>query len=111
LLVHHPDLFVRATIVGAHPGLDDETLRTERAQSDEQWARLLENERESAPSSNAGKRSRSLRRRLGCRGHSGTGFDVSAFGTTRMVLPAQCECSGSARCRASPRSCLPSLCQ
>lgn len=44
LLVHHPDLFVRATIVGAHPGLDDESARTERVQSDEQWARLLENE-------------------------------------------------------------------
>jgi 2-succinyl-6-hydroxy-2,4-cyclohexadiene-1-carboxylate synthase len=44
LLVHHPELFVRATIVGAHPGLDDESLRTERVQSDEQWARLLENE-------------------------------------------------------------------
>jgi 2-succinyl-6-hydroxy-2,4-cyclohexadiene-1-carboxylate synthase len=44
LLVHHPNLFVRATIIGAHPGLDDESLRVERVQSDEQWARLLENE-------------------------------------------------------------------
>ncbi len=43
LLVRHPTLFNRATLIGVHPGLpDDSSERNERAASDERWARLAE---------------------------------------------------------------------
>lgn len=44
LLVRHPGLFAAATLIGAHPGLQDPADRAERAARDEQWARLLDGE-------------------------------------------------------------------
>ena len=47
LLVRHPTLFNRATLIGAHPGLPDgSNERNERAATDERWTCLAE----SAPS-------------------------------------------------------------
>lgn len=43
LLVRHPGLFDRATLVGAHPGLPDgSAARAERTVDDERWAQLAE---------------------------------------------------------------------
>ena len=42
LLVLDQHLFARATLIGAHPGLESESERTERRQQDERWCRLLE---------------------------------------------------------------------
>lgn len=43
LLARHPRLFGAATLIGGHPGLDDEDpQRRERAEADERWARLAE---------------------------------------------------------------------
>ncbi|MFO1196408.1 MAG: alpha/beta fold hydrolase [Burkholderiaceae bacterium] len=43
LLVRHPRLFGAATLIGGHPGLDeDDPQRRERADADERWARLAE---------------------------------------------------------------------
>jgi 2-succinyl-6-hydroxy-2,4-cyclohexadiene-1-carboxylate synthase len=44
LLVRHPDLFRGATIIGADPGLTDVAQREARARTEEEWARLLEEE-------------------------------------------------------------------
>lgn len=41
LLVRHPELFSRATLISVHPGLADEAERRERAAADERWAALL----------------------------------------------------------------------
>lgn len=43
LLVRHPALFHRATLIGAHPGLPEHSSeRSTRAAEDERWARLAE---------------------------------------------------------------------
>jgi 2-succinyl-6-hydroxy-2,4-cyclohexadiene-1-carboxylate synthase len=43
LLVRHPALFARATLIGVHPGLPEHGReRVERAAGDERWARLAE---------------------------------------------------------------------
>jgi 2-succinyl-6-hydroxy-2,4-cyclohexadiene-1-carboxylate synthase len=42
LLVRHPDLFSRATLIGAQPGLGSELLRAERRRADAVWIELLE---------------------------------------------------------------------
>ncbi len=44
LLVRHPGLFRSATLIGASPGLPDPRERDARADRDEEWARLLEQE-------------------------------------------------------------------
>ncbi len=44
LLIRHPDLFRSATLIGASPGLGDSGERAARAQWDEEWARLLDDE-------------------------------------------------------------------
>jgi 2-succinyl-6-hydroxy-2,4-cyclohexadiene-1-carboxylate synthase len=45
LLIRHPGLFARATLVGANPGLpEDSPERAERMAADERWARLAETE-------------------------------------------------------------------
>ena len=44
LLIRHPSLFRRATLIGASPGLSDPDERQTRAAWDEEWARLLETE-------------------------------------------------------------------
>jgi 2-succinyl-6-hydroxy-2,4-cyclohexadiene-1-carboxylate synthase len=45
LLAHDPGLAARVTVIGAHPGLgEDSPERGERAQVDERWAQLLERE-------------------------------------------------------------------
>jgi len=41
LLVRHPDLWSRATLIGAHPGLRDEAARERRAEEDGEWSALL----------------------------------------------------------------------
>jgi 2-succinyl-6-hydroxy-2,4-cyclohexadiene-1-carboxylate synthase len=41
LLARHERLFSRATLIGVHPGLSTSAERSERAEADEQWARLL----------------------------------------------------------------------
>ncbi|WP_394830840.1 2-succinyl-6-hydroxy-2,4-cyclohexadiene-1-carboxylate synthase [Pendulispora rubella] len=41
LLVQHPELFARATVIGAHPGLATERERSERLASDARWIALL----------------------------------------------------------------------
>jgi 2-succinyl-6-hydroxy-2,4-cyclohexadiene-1-carboxylate synthase len=42
LLSRAPRLFGSATLIGVHPGLTTEAERSERRESDERWARLLE---------------------------------------------------------------------
>jgi 2-succinyl-6-hydroxy-2,4-cyclohexadiene-1-carboxylate synthase len=42
LLARHPGLFGRAVVVGAHPGLVDDTLRRARRRTDDEWAALIE---------------------------------------------------------------------
>lgn len=42
LLVQHPELFASATLVGVHPGLDDQAARRSRKALDEERARELE---------------------------------------------------------------------
>lgn len=45
LLIRHPHLFSRATLIGAHPGLPEgDPARAERAAADERWAALAERE-------------------------------------------------------------------
>ena len=44
LLVRHPELFSRATLIAVHPGLTDAEERRERAAADERWAELLESQ-------------------------------------------------------------------
>jgi 2-succinyl-6-hydroxy-2,4-cyclohexadiene-1-carboxylate synthase len=47
LLVRHPALFARATLVGVNPGLPEGgDERAQRAEGDERWARLAERSRE-----------------------------------------------------------------
>lgn len=46
LLVRHPDLFARATLVGAHPGLTSAAERAARLDADGRWERLLEQARD-----------------------------------------------------------------
>ena len=42
LLARHAGLFRRATLVGCHPGLSDETARAERREADRRWCEVLE---------------------------------------------------------------------
>jgi 2-succinyl-6-hydroxy-2,4-cyclohexadiene-1-carboxylate synthase len=42
LLVRHPHVFTRATLIGGNPGLEGD--RSERLRTDERWADLLEHE-------------------------------------------------------------------
>jgi 2-succinyl-5-enolpyruvyl-6-hydroxy-3-cyclohexene-1-carboxylate synthase len=42
LLVRYPELFSRATLIGTHPGLAADAERRDRQETDERWARLLE---------------------------------------------------------------------
>jgi len=42
LLVRHPSLFAGATLIGVHPGLEEEEGRSARALADERWATLAE---------------------------------------------------------------------
>lgn len=42
LLARAPELFARATLIGAHPGLADSDERAARAESDRPWVALLE---------------------------------------------------------------------
>lgn len=43
LLIRHPGLFSRATLIGAHPGLPEgDPVRLERAAADERWATIAE---------------------------------------------------------------------
>ena len=42
LLVEHPALFARATLIGVHPGLRSDAERSSRIGQDDRWARLLE---------------------------------------------------------------------
>lgn len=42
LLASRPELFVRATIISAHPGLESDAEREERIRTDEHWCMLLE---------------------------------------------------------------------
>jgi 2-succinyl-6-hydroxy-2,4-cyclohexadiene-1-carboxylate synthase len=42
LLVRHPTLFADAVLVGAQPGLAEESQRAARRQADEEWCRVLE---------------------------------------------------------------------
>ncbi len=44
LLVRHPQLFARATLIGVHPGLQDGAARQQREASDERWCSLLQRE-------------------------------------------------------------------
>lgn len=44
LLARAPELFARATLIGAHPGLADEREREARRSSDARWIALLERE-------------------------------------------------------------------
>ena len=44
LLLRHPQLVRRATLLGAHPGLLDDDARRARREDDERWAQLLEHE-------------------------------------------------------------------
>ncbi len=44
LLTRHPQLFRRALVIGAHPGLSSEEDRRRRREADETWAHLLETE-------------------------------------------------------------------
>lgn len=44
MLVRHPELFGRAVIIGAHPGLADDAARQERRAWEELWAQRLERE-------------------------------------------------------------------
>jgi 2-succinyl-6-hydroxy-2,4-cyclohexadiene-1-carboxylate synthase len=44
LLVRHPSLFERATLIGVSPGLEIEDERTARLRADEAWIRMLEEE-------------------------------------------------------------------
>lgn len=44
LLIRHPRLFRSATLIGASPGLASPVEREARAERDEEWARLLEEE-------------------------------------------------------------------
>lgn len=44
LLARHPGLAASATLIGAHPGIEDENERSRRRQADEVWARKLEDE-------------------------------------------------------------------
>lgn len=49
LLVRHPTLWARATLIGAHPGLPEDAgvagaERAERAANDERWAQLAEHD-------------------------------------------------------------------
>jgi 2-succinyl-6-hydroxy-2,4-cyclohexadiene-1-carboxylate synthase len=41
LLARAPERFRRATLIGVHPGLDDEADRAERRSADARWARVL----------------------------------------------------------------------
>lgn len=41
LLVRHPELFTRATLIAVHPGLSAAAERGERLAADERWAMLL----------------------------------------------------------------------
>ncbi|MCA9609695.1 MAG: alpha/beta fold hydrolase [Myxococcales bacterium] len=43
-LLDRDDLFARATLIGAHPGLDDAAARAERRAADARWVALLETE-------------------------------------------------------------------
>ena len=42
LLVHRPNLFAGAALIGANPGIDAEDEREARRASDEKWARCIE---------------------------------------------------------------------
>lgn len=42
LIVAHPELFSGATLIGAHPGLESGSERSERERSDARWRKLLE---------------------------------------------------------------------
>lgn len=44
LLARHAGLFLDATLVGVHPGLDSAAARRERVESDARWRRLLEDQ-------------------------------------------------------------------
>lgn len=44
LLAHHPELFRGALLVGAHPGLEEESARRARVAADARWVRLLREE-------------------------------------------------------------------
>lgn len=44
LLIRHPELFARATLIGVHPGLVSNKERAERRAADARWAMLLEHE-------------------------------------------------------------------
>jgi 2-succinyl-6-hydroxy-2,4-cyclohexadiene-1-carboxylate synthase len=44
ILLRHPELCSRATLIGVNPGFEDEDSRRERRAGDERWARLLETE-------------------------------------------------------------------
>ena len=46
LLVRHPRLFARATLIGVHPGLERAEERAERERSDRAWIELLEQQGE-----------------------------------------------------------------
>lgn len=41
LMVRHPQLFSKATLIGVHPGLRDPAARQNRITSDARWSRLL----------------------------------------------------------------------
>ncbi len=41
-LLDHDDLFARATLIGAHPGLEDAAERDARRRADRRWIELLE---------------------------------------------------------------------
>lgn len=42
LALRHPEGCARLTLIGVHPGLEDDAERAERARADERWAALLE---------------------------------------------------------------------
>lgn len=44
LLARYPEMFAGASLIGAHPGLQDHGERRQRAEQDESWANLVETE-------------------------------------------------------------------